>query len=216
MTELDDLKSTWQTLNRNLERQHALALRQFRETKLKRFHSEFRPLLAGQIIQLTFGVILAVIGGGFWVDHLGVVRPMIYGISLHAYGLMLIVLAARDLFLIRRIDYAAPVLELQKHIAELRGWHLRTAPWLAVAGGFIWIPTTLMLFYWMGIDVWPRYSNVVVWCLLSSFVYVGVLYGIVFSLRRSGGKIAKSLGAEGHTVRRAEALLDEIERFERA
>ncbi|MEO7723789.1 MAG: hypothetical protein ABIU29_03740, partial [Chthoniobacterales bacterium] len=61
MTELDDLKSTWQTLNRTLERQHALAFHQFRENKLSRFRSGFRPLVIGQIIQLICGVALAVI-----------------------------------------------------------------------------------------------------------------------------------------------------------
>jgi hypothetical protein len=30
---------------------------------------------------------------------------MVYGISLHAYGVMLIIFAARDLDLIKRLDY---------------------------------------------------------------------------------------------------------------
>ncbi len=61
MTELDDLKSTWQTLNRNLERQRALALHQFREIKLTRFRSGFRVLVTGQIIQIICGVLLALL-----------------------------------------------------------------------------------------------------------------------------------------------------------
>ena len=80
-TELDDLKSTWQTLNRNLERQHAFALQQFREKKLSRFRGGFRPLVTGQIIQIIGGALLALWGGSFWVDHLGVAHLMIDGIS---------------------------------------------------------------------------------------------------------------------------------------
>ena len=64
-SELDDLKSTWQTLNRNLERQHALALHQFREKKLHRFRTGFRPLVVGQIIQIICGALLAIVGGSF-------------------------------------------------------------------------------------------------------------------------------------------------------
>ncbi|MEO5718731.1 MAG: hypothetical protein ABIR29_09195 [Chthoniobacterales bacterium] len=217
MTELDDLKSTWQTLNRNLERQHALAFHQFRENKLSRFRSGFRPLVFGQIIQLLCGVVLALIGGSFWVDHLGVAHLMIYGISLHAYGIMMIVFAARDLFIIRHFDYAAPVLALQKQIAELRRWHLRAGLWFGITGCFIWIPIMLMIFYRLGADVWVRNPSVVGWFVASAVVCLGVLYAIVAWSRRPGReKFARSLEASsaGRSVKRAESLLEEIERFE--
>ena len=216
MTELDDLKSTWQTLNRNLERQHALAFHQFRENKLSRFRSGFRPLVFGQIIQLLCGVALALIGGSFWTDHLGVAHLMIYGLSLHAYGIMMIVFAARDLFIIRHFDYAAPVLFLQKQIAELRRWHQRAGLWFGITGCFIWIPGMLMIFYVLGADVWVRNPSVVGWFLASALVCLGVLYAIVAWSRRPGQeKFARSLEASsaGGSVKRAQSLLAEIERF---
>ena len=66
-TELEDLKATWQTLNRNLERQHTLALHQLRESKHNRFPAGFRPLVAGQIIQIICGALLSLIAGNFWL-----------------------------------------------------------------------------------------------------------------------------------------------------
>ncbi len=217
MTELDDLKSTWQTLNRNLERQHALALHQFRENKLTRFRSGFRLLVTGQIIQIICGALLALLGGSFWVDHLGAAHLIIYGISLHLYGVMMIIFAARDLFLIRQMDYSAPVLVLQKQIAALRAWHLRTGLWFGIAGCFIWIPAMLMIFYGLGADVWRHNPDVVGWFVMSGVVCLGVLLGIVFWSRRPGKEsLASNLEASagGRSVRRAQALLDEIERFE--
>ncbi|MEO6971132.1 MAG: hypothetical protein ABI217_09590 [Chthoniobacterales bacterium] len=217
MTELDDLKSTWQTLNRNLERQHALALHQFRETKLTRFRSGFRSLVVGQIIQIICGALLALLGGSFWGDHLGVAHLMIYGISLHLYGVMMIVFAARDLFIIKAFDYAAPVLILQKQIAALRAWDLRAGLWFGVAGCFIWIPGMLMIFYGLGADVWRHNPDVVGWFVLSGLACLGVFLGIVFWSRRPGReKLAKNLAASagGRSVTRAQTLLDEIERFE--
>ncbi len=84
-------------------------------------------------MQMTCGAFLAVFGGSFWVDHLGVTHLTIYGLSVHAFGLMYIIFGARDLFLINRIDYSAPVLDLQSKsphcaagINESRfGWSLR-------------------------------------------------------------------------------------------
>ncbi|MGI8438330.1 MAG: hypothetical protein ACR2NX_15760 [Chthoniobacterales bacterium] len=218
MTELDDLKSTWHNLNRNLERQHALALHQFRETKLTRFRSGFRPLVAGQIIQIISGAFFAVFGGSFWVDHIGVPHLMFYGISLHAYGLMSIIFAARDLYLINNLDYAAPVLALQKQIAELRGWHLRAALWFGIAWCFMWIPILLLILYGLGADVWRHSPDVAGWFVLSGFVTLGVLYGIVFWSRRPGKeKLARNLAdsSAGRSVTRAQAILEEIARFER-
>ena len=217
-SELDDLKSTWQTLNRNLERQHALALHQFREKKLHRFQSGFRPLVIGQIIQIICGGLLAVIGGSFWVDHLGVAHLMVYGLSVHLYGIMLIVFAARDLFLIKRFDYAAPVLVLQKQIADLRAWHQRAGLWFGITGCFIWIPLMLMIFHGLGADVWQRNPEVVGWFFVSGVICLGVLGAIVAWSRRPGReKFAKSLedSSAGRSVKRAETLLEEIERFER-
>ena len=215
--ELDDLKSAWQTLNRNLERHHTLALHQFKEARLARFRSGFRPLIAGQIIQLLAGLLLALFAGSFWLDHIGRRHLMFYGISLHAYGILLIVFAARDLFLVSQLDYAAPVVLLQKQIANLRAWHVRAAVWFGVAGCFIWIPLLLIIFYRLGADVWVRNPDVVGWFVLSALICAGLFYGIIFWSRRPGRqKLAESLvrSSAGRSVTRAQEALDEIALFE--
>src|SRR5437762_1757492 len=195
-TELDDLKTAWQSLSRNLEHQHTLALHQFRENKLTRFRSGFRPLVIGQIIQIICGALLALCGGSFWVDHLGVVHLMVCGISLHLYGIMLIVFAARDLFLIKQFDYAAPVLVLQKQIADVREWHLRAGLWFGITGCFIWIPLILMIFHGLGVDVWQRNPGVVGWLFVSGLISLGILYAIVVLSRRPGKEeFAKDLAS---------------------
>lgn len=217
-SELDDLKSTWQTLSRNLERQHALTIHQLRETKLTRFRSGFRWLAIGQVVQIICGALLSLVSASFWINHLGVVHAMIYGISLHAYGVMLIIFAARDLFLIQRLDYAAPVLALQKQIADLRRWRVRTALWFGITGCFIWIPLMLAIFYSLGADVWLRNPEVVGWFAVSGLVPAALLAGIVLWSRRPGkAKFAKNLedNSVGRSVNRAQALLEEIAQFER-
>jgi hypothetical protein len=217
-SELDDLKSTWQTLSRNLERQHALTLHQFREIKRSRFRSGFRWLVIGQIFQIICGLLLAFFAARFWINHLGVVHAMIYGNSLHAYGVMLIIFAARDLELIRRLDYSAPVLELQKQIAALRQWHVRSALWFGITGCLIWIPFILAIAYSAGADIWVRNPGVVGWLVVSGLVPIALLIGVVLWSRRPGdGKLARILeeSSVGRSVNRAQALVDEIAQFER-
>jgi hypothetical protein len=214
---LDDLKTAWQALDRKLERQHALALHQFKETRFAKVRGRFRPLVVGQIIQIVAGLILALIAGSFWFDHIGTPHLMIDGILLHAYGIMLIAFAARDLVLIHEIDYGAPVVAIQKQIARLRAWHQRAGIWFAIAGCFIWVPLMLMIFSGLGADVWMANRDVVYWFLLSSFICLALTYGVIWWSRRPGReRLAKYLqdSSAGKSVNRAQAMLAEIERFE--
>jgi hypothetical protein len=142
---------------------------------------------------------------------------MVCGISVHVYGLMLILFAARDLYLIRRLDYAAPVLALQKRLADLRAWHVQAGFWFGIAGCFVWIPLMLMIFMGLGADVWVHNPDVVGWLSLSGLICLGIMAGIIFWSRRPGKeKFASGLAnsSAGRAVKRAEALLADIESFE--
>jgi hypothetical protein len=217
-SEIDDLKSAWQSLSRNLERQHALTLHQFRETKRARFRSGFRWLVIGQIFQIICGLLLAGFAARFWFAHLGVVHAMVYGISLHAYGVMLIIFAGRDLELIKRLDYSAPVLELQRQVAKLRRWHLHSALWFGITGCLIWIPFILAIAYSAGADIWINNRGVVGWLVVSGFVPAALLVGVVlWSGRPGNGRLARILeeSSVGSSVNRAQRLVDEIAQFER-
>jgi hypothetical protein len=215
---LDDLKTAWQALDRKLERQHALALHQFKETKLARLRGGFRPLVIGQIIQTIIGLMFALFGGSFWFDHIGQSHLMIYGLLVHAFGIMMMVFGIRNLAFIGAIDYDAPVLAIQKRLADLRAWRVRAGIWFTVAGCLIWVPGLFILFYLIGADVWVLHPDVVYWNVASSFLCLGIAYGIVRWSRRPGNeRLAKYLkeSSVGKSVTRAQEMLAEIERFER-
>lgn len=216
MPELDDLKAAWQTLSRNLERQHTLALHQFKESKLVRFRSGLRPLAIGQIIQLIGGAVVAAVSAQFWANHLGNIQLTAVGLLLHAYGVMLAAFAIRDLILIHQIDYGAPVVAMQKQIASLRAWHLRAGLWLAVAGCVVWLPLILLIPHYAGLALWETNPQTVSWLILNCFVCLGLAAAAVYLFRRGQGVIAKSLrdSAVGRSVRQAEAALEEIAQFE--
>src|SRR4029077_12560771 len=117
--DLEDLKIAWKELSQQLERQNASTQRQLTENKLARFRFGFRPLLFGQTLQLIVGAIIAAVSGQFWVNHVDTPDLLICGLLLQAYGIMFIAFAVRDLILIRQIDYGAPVIVIQKQLAQL-------------------------------------------------------------------------------------------------
>lgn len=215
-TDIDDLKKAWNELGRQLDRQNALNLRQFKDNRLARFRSGLRPLVFGQTVQLILGAIIAVVSATFWANHLASSRLLICGLLLQAYGIMFIGFAVRDLILIRRIDYAAPVIVIQKQLAELRAWHLRVAFWHGITGSVIWLPAMLVLLHQLGVDVWINTQHKLWWLVSTVAGCLVANYALVF-LARSPGKCGRMLAATwiGGSVRRAQATLDELEQFER-
>jgi serine/threonine-protein kinase len=59
-------------------------------------------------------------GGGFWTEYLDVPYLLIAGLLVHAAGLSMIGLGAAMQVLIARIDYSAPVLAIQRQLAQVR------------------------------------------------------------------------------------------------
>ncbi|MEY2505724.1 MAG: hypothetical protein QOH01_53 [Verrucomicrobiota bacterium] len=215
VTELDDLKTAWQTLNRTLERQNILALHQFKETKLGRFRSGLRPLVLGQLSLLVIGAAITVASAQFWVKHLEAPFLLGCGVFLQGYGIMFIAFAARDLLLIRRIDYSAPVIAIQKQLAELRTWHIRAAAWHGLAGSVAWLPVMIVLLHVMGANAFTDKPAKVAWLISTAAVCLLANYGLM-RLARSPGKWGRALRKSwiGSGVNRAQAMLDEIEEFE--
>jgi hypothetical protein len=215
-TDLDDLKIAWQELGRRLERQNTLAVQQLKENKLARFRSGLRPLVLGQILQLVVGAVVCVVSAQFWVNHLATPNLAICGVLVQAYGIMFLAFAVRDLILIRRLDYGAPVVVIQKQLAELRAWHIHSAIWYGMGGSVIWLPVLLIMLHLLGSDQMMDKPHKIWWLISTVMVCLAFNYGLVL-LARSPGNCGRALAASwiGRSVNRAQATLTEIEEFER-
>lgn len=212
--ELDDFKQAWQTLDRRIEQQRTLSVSMFKDGKLDKARASLRPLILGQAFQLGVGLLFAIWAGLFWAAHLQVAHWLVIGLLVHAYGLLLVISAARNLYLVGRIDYAAPVLLIQRRLAELRAWRARVeAPMNLLLACFAWMPVLLMNLAGYGIDIWAHAPGLMRWMLLSSLVGLGAALALVWAMRRMGQAQRIEDHAVGRSLRRAEALLAEVRRF---
>ena len=142
--ELDDLKTAWQTLDQRLQQQNALGLQLVRDNRLDRMRHGLRPLAWGQAIQIVIGALGALAFAPFWIAHRDEPALLLCGLVMHVYCLGLIVVGALMLTRIAHIDYAAPVLAIQRELLTLRRtyvigglaiglpWWFLTAPLLVV------------------------------------------------------------------------------------
>jgi hypothetical protein len=217
--ELDEVRQAWQALDRRLEQQQALSWRIWRDGRAERLRRGLRPLVWGQSIQIAFGIATALWGVGFWSTHRGIWQAMACGIAMQVFGTLMVIFAGRVLSQVKAIDYAAPVLEIQRRLARLRAWRVRVeGPVFAVLGSVIWIPALLMLIQYdmdrAGVDLWGAVSHVVPWLAASGAVSLAVV-ALAYALLRGLGRLGwLEDNFAGGAVKKAEAMLEEIARFE--
>ena len=218
--ELDEMKLAWQSLDRRMARREALDLENYKERKIATARSRLRPLVVGQVMQLLLGIAMVMLSASFWVAHRHTPHLLVSGLLVQAWGLMHLVCAARELHQIISIDYAEPVLAIQRKLAQLRAWRIRSGRLFGAVGCVLWLPLLLVVFKaGLGLDLYARAPRI------YAIVMVGTAIGSLVALlafRRwmrhpRGAKIAKAEEDQlaGPSVNRAQSVLDEIARFER-
>lgn len=221
--ELDELKQAWKTLDARLALQNQLQLDALRERKVGRIRARLRPLFWGQIVQMLFGVWFIAIGVDVWTHGRDVLHLLLAGLSIHALGLGMVIGGGVICGGILRIDPAAPVLALQRRLAQLRRAHLLAGMWVGLPWWVMWVPFVMVLAKSAtGIDVYAvaaTSSGAVNWLTISLGVGVlGLLATWAFHRgtldpRRAALRRKLDDGAAGGSLRRAQAELDELARF---
>lgn len=217
--EFDDMKAAWQTLDRRLEQQHALNLQVFRDLRQEKARSGLRPLFWGQLSQIVFGFLMILLGVSAWSSPGATTPLLLSGIIVHAYGVLAIALAGITLGMIRRLDYAAPVLLIQKRLAQLRTFYVRSGMIIGLSWWVFWIPFAACLLAWLaGVDFLANMDRAIGWCIAVGIAGLLGTWGFHRWAARSGRtRLARAMndGMTGSSLRRAQAILDEIRRFER-
>jgi hypothetical protein len=218
--ELDELKQAWKELDLRQDGMETLLRADIRERRVHRLRRGLRPLVWGQAAQMAFGVAAMLWGVTFWSTHLGQGRAMACGIAIQVFGILMIAFAAKLLFSLRGIDYAAPVLDIQRRLAAMRVWRVRVeAPLFVLLGSFMWIPAVLMLLLGdadrVGIDLWRVLPGLTTWLALNGALALSLALVVYWLLRRSGRVPWLENNFAGSAIRRAEAALEDVARFER-
>lgn len=206
--DIDDMKLAWQAMDSRLQRQGALNLQLFTESRLDKARARLRPLLAWQSVQILLGIGMAVAFARFWVHHTDSIPALVSGLALHAWGVALVVCSAVDVLLLTRMHYARPVLTVQKTLGQLRYWRVRWQPWLGLAWCLLWLALLEVAAQAVtGQDLPARY---LLWNTAFNLLLLG---GCVLLLRRRRDLF--DAGSIGKGIPRAQAMLDEIEEFKR-
>ncbi len=222
--ENDELMAAWSLLGKQLERQSALQWQQLRERRLERVRGSLWPLRIGQMLQiLLLGVPFMLLAALLW-HHAGQASAplppsvLLGGIVVHAYGVAVTVMAGCTLGMTGRIDYAAPVLDIQKQLGKVRRLYIVNGMVAGLPWWFLWVPIAIVLSALAGVDLHAR-SPETVWAGLG----IGAL-GLVATAafhrwsrdpRRPSLARAMDDGVTGASLRKAKLRLEELRAFER-
>lgn len=216
--ELDDLKLAWLTLDKQLQQSNALSLQLFRDRTLDKARSHLRPLWWGQVVQMCFGLLLMLLAVSSWTANRDVLPVLIGGITMHAYSILLIVMGGATLGLIHKLDYAAPVLTIQKQLAQLRRFYVINGMVTGLPWWLLWMPFLMML-AGLGGNA-SGVSWALSWLSIGSGIGIAGLLGTWWFHRwsRHPGRpvLARKMedSVSGNSLRKARDRLDEIARFE--
>lgn len=217
--ELDDLKQAWQVLDRRLQLENSLKLHDFREHKLDKTRGSLRPLFWGQIVQiLLLGIPAIALAALLWMSRPEHVSAIVAGVVLHAYGVVTISAAGIILGQLAKVDYATPVLEIQKQLARVRVLYIRSGMVAGLPWWFLWVVILMVLAGLGDVDLLAK-APWLVWSGLSIGA-IGLFATWWFhrwSRRPERGGFGRKLddSLAGGSLRRAQAQLDELARFER-
>jgi hypothetical protein len=217
--ELDELKQAWRRMEQRLDTTGALGLQLYRESKVDRIRRTLRWMMAGQALQIAIWMAVTAIVAPFWIEHRAVPHLLIFGLILHAYAVLTIVSSVVQLQVMATIDYAAPVLVLQRRLVRLRTLRIWSTLLLSLPWWPLWIVAFVVgMKWWLGVDLY---------LVAPTFVLVNIVFGLVglvatvwFARRvarraRETGKPARFADdLAGHSLRRAIGQLDEIARFQ--
>jgi hypothetical protein len=215
--ELDELKLAWQSLDRRIDAYINLNQQVLMKDRRHKARGKLRPLVWGQGFQMIMGLFIALIGGSFWYDFLEVPHLFFAGLSLHIYGIVLILFGGAMQHAMNRIDYSASIITIQKQLTLTRRLYVMISTVLGMVWWLLWIPLMMVFLAWaFGVDFYAHQPLV-----MKSWWIIGI-GGLLatsgfFYWASKHPKLSNQLErlAAGKSLNDAQAFLDEIAAFEK-
>ncbi len=215
--ELDELKLAWQSLDRRMDALITMNQQEMLKDKRGKARSKLRPLAWGQSIQMIIGTVIALLSVGFWHANLETPHLFFAGLSLHIYGVVLIVFGGAMHGMLSRVDYSEPVVSIQKQLAKTRRFYVLASTTLGMVWWLLWIPLMMVaLAGAFGVDIYTQQPLVLwSWVITGGGGLLASLGFIFWASKRPALSKKLERTAAGKSLNNAQAFLDEITEFEK-
>jgi hypothetical protein len=218
--ELDELKTAWRELDRRVVAIDLHQKRELRERKLSTLRTLLRLVGAVLLFELLCDVFAVVLTGSFAVEHWREARFVIPALVLHLAAIASIGSCVYQLAWIGRIDFAEPVVGIQRRLARLRVARIRTLQWTLLLSPLLWMPLVIVgARGFLGLDL---YAGLGMPYIAANFAFgilvipLGIWAARACADRLGDSPMLKSLAdsVAGRSLVRAQLLVREVEVFE--
>ncbi len=214
--ELEELKTTWETLNQHMKRENAISLALYTDRKLANARSRLRPLFFGQILQLFFGLAFLFLAAALWSSGPTAISVIVAGVAVNAYGVGCIIAAGVVMGAIANIDYAGSVLEIQDRLARVRRAYIVGGIVAGLTWWFLWIPLVMVLLGLIHVNLYAHAPSVI-WGSIAVGVIgmAGMLWFYAYSRKPGHERVRRFVdqAVVGRSIQKAQAQLEEIRKF---
>ena len=218
--DLDDLKQRWEEADRKLDASLRLSTRLLRESTLSkaaRATSRLSWLMLPEIL-LNLGLVVWL--GSFLADHFTQARFAIPALALDLGAIALLIAQGHQWLALRRLDYGAPVVAIQKEIGRLRLQELRVFKWVMITAPLAWTPLLIVAIKGLtGLDAYAIFSGA--WLAANVAFGLAVLLLAVWISRRYADRMERSpriqslmRSLSGYNLNAAAGFLTSLARFE--
>jgi hypothetical protein len=189
--ELDELKTAWRTLDERVNNSIALNLRIHLELRRHTARVSLRRLAWLPSVEVGLNAIAAVLNGMFLAGHLHEPKFIVPALVVQAAAVILIIAGARQLTILSTIDYAAPVVDIQRRLAALDAIRVRVNRWVIFSAALLWLPIAIVLANAiLGLDLYQGAGAR--WLAINFIVGLAVLLVAVWISRRYADRFRPS------------------------
>jgi hypothetical protein len=188
--DLDELKEQWQTLDAKVQLGLRLDARLVREVTTARTQTYLGGELWRRMPLLLLDVLAVVWLGSFVADHVHELRYFVPALVLMAFAIFMLAAGARQLALLRGVDYSAPVLRNQQQLGQLRLERVRLTKLVLLASPLLWTPLFIVaLEALFGVDAYRLFGG---WYIVANLALgITAIPILLWLARRYGERLAR-------------------------
>jgi hypothetical protein len=219
--ELDELKQVWREQSQRLDNVLDVNVHLLKTLETERSRSALRSWGRLPTYELVSGIVAQLWLVHFVATHLGMPNQVLSGVILAVAALLAVIVSAMQLVMVARVDYAAPVVEIQERLGRLRTLRLRNVQWTLLLAPLLWTPLSLVLAQAVvGVDLYRAFGPAWVWVNLAfgvAVIPVAVWMSRLAGARWGGRPFWKRLRDDvtGRGLVVARAAMDELVAFRR-
>ena len=189
--ELDELKQLWDGAGPETGRQHPANRSPCPRVGPRQGRTGLEAFVARLIVGLVINLAAAGWVGSFLAEHVADSRYFIPALALQVGLVALIIVSVRQLAAIAQIDYAAPIVEIQRRLESLRIERIHATKWTLLLSPLAWVPLFIVAMKgFFDVDVYSDFG--------VGWVAANVVFGLLFIpagvwvCRRFGGQVENS------------------------